>query len=430
MNISEATPSLYNMASEYIKGFGELRCGLLGEKLSHSFSPQIHKRLADYSYVLCEVESNKLGDWVKRAELIAYNVTIPYKQEIMKYLSELSPAAEKIGAVNTVIRRTDGTLYGDNTDYYGFSYMLDSLRIDLMGKKALVLGSGGASKTVVTVLCERGAEVVVVSRGGENNYSNIEKHSDAVLVVNATPVGMYPNVEAELIDLSVFRELRGVLDLIYNPAHTKLLLQAETMGIPSLCGLSMLVAQAKRACELFTSSEISDTAIENVCSEIEFETQNVVLVGMPGCGKSSVGRAVADTLGRPFVDCDEEIKRRTGRSPSEIITEDSQERFRQIETDVLRDLCKMSGYVIATGGGAVTREVNRDVIRCNGKVIFLERDISKLARDDRPLSVDLPKLYEKRLPLYISFSDAQVDGNTDVKTASDRVIKAFSEIVL
>lgn len=416
----------------FINGFSGKHYGLLGEHLGHSFSPVIHSKLADYNYNLHEVKREKLGDWVSSSGLCGYNVTIPYKQEIMKYCHSLSSAARNIGAVNTVIRRPDGTLHGDNTDYYGFAYMLSKLSVDLKGGKALVLGNGGASKTIQVVLKEQGAEVIVfdVQGSGAKDYSELPLHTDAVLIVNATPVGMYPNTGASLVDLSKFPSLRGVCDLIYNPARTALLLQAEHLGIPCENGLSMLVAQAKRACELFTDSAISDEVIEDIRSQVALSTENIVLVGMPGCGKTTVGTILSDKLCRPLVDSDEEIKSRTGRAPSEIIREDGERAFRLIETQVLMDICKESGKVIATGGGAVTVPENRDLLRQNGVVVYIERDLSLLATDDRPLSSDLPQLFNKREPMYKAFSDVSVDGNTDAQLVAERIIKLFEENVI
>ncbi len=412
---------------DYIKGFSDKAFGLLGEHLSHSFSPQIHKMLGDYPYTLCEVERECLGTWVQNNNLCGYNVTIPYKQDIMQYCSELSMAAQSIGAVNTVVRRADGTLFGDNTDYYGFAYMLDLLCVDISGKKAVVLGSGGASKTVQAVLRERGAQVVVVDLNLENNYDNIHLHFDAELIVNATPVGMYPKTGVSLVDLECFPKCLGVCDVIYNPSKTALLLQAEHLGIPCVNGLSMLVAQAKRAAEIFTNSTLCDSVIEKIRASVAAETLNVVLVGMPGCGKSTVGRLVAQMMGRPFKDADEEITAFAGRTPSEIIKEEGEAEFRKVETQVLRDLCKESGLVIATGGGAVTIDENRDIIRQNAVVVFIERDIELLSTDDRPLSVNLPALYEKRLPMYKSFAHVCVDGNDSAQTVAQRVADAFAK---
>ena len=412
---------------DYIKGYSDKKFGLLGEHLSHSFSPQIHKELADYPYALYEVEKGNLGEWVKTNDLAGYNVTIPYKQDVMQYLNELSPCAKSIGAVNTVVRRSDGTLLGDNTNYYGFAYMLSKLGVDIKGKKALILGGGGASKTVQAVLKEQGADIVVVDLGLENNYDNIHLHFDAEIIVNATPVGMYPKTGMSLVNLEDFGKCCGVCDVIYNPANTALLLQAQKLGIPSVNGLSMLVAQAKRAAEIFTDTCLSDDVIEKIRADVEAQTVNVVLVGMPGCGKSTVGRLVAEALGRELVDSDEEIKRVAGVTPSEIIKSKGEAEFRKIESQVLSDICKQSSLVIATGGGAVTIPDNKDILRQNGVVVFIDRDLRVLATDDRPLSVNLPALYEKRLPMYKDFAHTMVDGNTDAKTVADRILATFRE---
>lgn len=410
-----------------LTGYKDRKYALLGEHLAHSFSPQIHSLLADYHYALCEVERDDLAAWVRENDLSGYNVTIPYKKEIMQYCNELSIGAQSIGAVNTVVRRADGTLFGDNTDYYGFAYMLSKFNTEIKGKKVVVLGSGGASGTVQAVLSAQGAQVVVVSRNGEDNYENIEKHKDATLVVNATPVGMYPHNLQSPVDLRAFENLSGVCDVIYNPAKTALLLQAEKLGIPCENGLSMLVAQAKRAAEIFTSSEIEDSCVEEIRREIAWSTLNLVLVGMPGCGKSTVGRLVAEKLSRKFADADEEIKITTGKAPCEIINNEGEQVFRNVETQVLKNLCKESSVVIATGGGAVTVEENRDVLRQNSVVVFVERDTELLATDDRPLSVNLPKLYKKRLPMYKDFAHISVDGNGDAQTVAQRILTAFSE---
>ncbi len=406
-------------------GYKEKKYGLLGEHLHHSYSPLIHSYFSRYPYELYEVQRDELEDWVKNNDLAGYNVTIPYKQEIMKYCDELSETAKKIGAVNTVVKRSDGTLFGDNTDYFGFSYMLSELNVDVKGKKAVVLGSGGASKTVQTVLKEQGAEVVVISRKGEDNYDNIEKHKDAVLLVNATPVGMYPNCPESPVDLSVFENLQGVCDLIYNPAKTDLLLQAESFGIKFLNGLLMLVAQAKRTEEIFFSKKINDDIIKNFTDKIADRTLNIALVGMPGCGKSTVGKILSEITNRAFVDSDEEIFRRTGKTPAQLIEEFGESEFRRIETEVLKDLSKESSLVIATGGGVVTVPKNLILLMQNSKIVLIERDLDLLATDNRPLSKNLSKLYNKRKILYMAFADITVDGNKDARTVAEDIIEAI-----
>lgn len=415
------------MSNSILKGFESRKFGLLGEKLSHSFSPQIHSLLADYPYRLFEVSQDELGIFMKDNDLAGFNVTIPYKEKVMKYLDSISQRALSIGAVNTVVKREDGTLFGDNTDYDGFLYMLSQLGVDIKGRKALVLGSGGASKTCCAVLREQGAEVVVISRSGEDNYQNISKHNDAYLIVNTTPVGMYPDTEKSPVSLDAFDELRGVCDLIYNPLKTRLLLQAQERGIPCVNGLSMLVSQAKRAAEIFTNMEIGDTVIEDITRRITDEKENIVLIGMPGCGKSTVGKILSKMLSKTFVDTDEEIQKITGSTPAEIITMQGETEFRKIETEILSKIMKESSLVVATGGGVVTQPCNKNILRQNGRVIFIERDIEKLATDGRPLSVNLCALYEVREALYRGFADVSIDGNYDAESVAKSIKEYLSE---
>jgi len=396
------------------------RYGLLGEKLSHSFSPQIHKYFYDYPYSLFEVDPCMVEGFIKGDNFSAINVTIPYKKTVIPFCDELSETAKKVGSVNTLVKRSDKTLYGDNTDYYGFSYLAEKTGITFKNKKVVILGSGGSSLMVQTVARDKGArEIVVISRNGENNYSNISLHKDCDVLVNTTPVGMYPNNGASPLDLSVFENLSGVLDLIYNPSKTALILQAEEMGIPCANGLLMLVAQAKRAAEVFNDTEYEASLIEKIAADIEAETKNIILIGMPGCGKTSVAAALARISGRQVLDTDALILEKAGRTPSEIITEDGEDAFRRIETEVLAEVSKLSGKIIATGGGIVTREENLNLIKQNSTAVFLDRDISLLATDDRPLSQKegTRALYEKRIHLYRKFADITVKSEDINKTA-------------
>ncbi len=420
-------PRWSDMSNNILKGFESRKFGLLGEKLSHSFSPRIHSALADYPYGLYEVSRDELGLFMKDNDLAGFNVTIPYKEKVMKYLDDISHRALSIGAVNTVVKREDGTLFGDNTDYDGFLFMLSQLGVDVDGRKALVLGSGGASKTCCAVLREQGAEVVVISRSGEDNYTNIAKHSDACLIVNTTPVGMYPDTEESPLSLDEFTELQGVCDLIYNPLKTRLLLQAQERGIPCVNGLSMLVSQAKRAAEIFTDMEICDTVIDEITRSIADEKENIVLIGMPGCGKSTVGKILSKMLGKTFVDTDEEIQKITGSTPAEIITMQGEAEFRRIETEILSKIMKESSLVVATGGGVVTQPCNKYIIRQNARAVFIERDIEKLATEGRPLSVNLCALYDAREALYRDFADVFADGNGDAESVAKSIREYLSE---
>lgn len=402
--------------------------GLLGEKLGHSFSPQIHQQLGSYEYKLFEVAPENLGKFLKKRDFEGLNVTIPYKKAVMPYLSELSENAKVIGAVNTVTVLPNGTLRGDNTDYDGFLYLVRRSGIDVKNKKALVLGTGGASLPVKKVLCDLGArEVISISRTGENNYQNIEKHYDADLIVNTTPVGMYPNNLQSPLSLAGFTHLSGVLDIVYNPQKTKLILDAEKRGIPAFSGLSMLVAQAKRAAELFLNTAIDDGKNDAIYAQLSRQMKNIVLVGMPGCGKSTVGKALASRLSRPFFDADAEIVQRAGKSIPEIFKESGEAGFRRLETEVLFDLCRQSGAVIATGGGAVTVPENHDILRQNSLVVFINRDVAVLPIDGRPLSQtnSLSEMFAHRLPLYRSVCDFEADGNGSIQTVTDRILEVY-----
>ena len=408
-------------------GYTHLRCGLIGAHLGHSFSGEIHAHLADYSYELVELEEPAVGEFVQRGGLDAFNVTIPYKKTVIPFLDSLSPEAERIGSVNTVVRRANGLLCGYNTDYFGFDAMLCASGIEVREKKVLVLGSGGASLTVQAVLADRGArEIVVVGRTLENNYQNLSRHADADVIVNTTPVGLFPNNGASPVTLSDFPVCRGVLDLIYNPAKTALLLQAEQRGIPHLNGLYMLVAQAAKAFEYFTGDVAETGAIERITRNIEQQTQNVVLIGMPSCGKSTVGRRLASLMQRPFVDADDAFSSMHGLTPAEAITTLGEERFRQMEHDVLAELGKRSGIVRACGGGAVTREYNYPVLHQNGIIVYLKRDLQKLSTVGRPLSQShsIEALYAARKDAYERFADLCVQSTEIPEQTAQEILSA------
>lgn len=403
-----------------------MKCGLLGRKLGHSYSPQIHSQLAEYSYVLFEKEPEELAAFLKTGDFTGINVTIPYKKDVIPYLDELSPVADKMGAVNTIVRR-DGKLIGHNTDYFGFKSMVQVSGLAVSGKKVLVLGTGGASNTAVAVLKELDAQVVTISRSGENNYGNLHLHGDAAVIVNCTPVGMYPNVGTSPIDLARFPVLEGVLDVIYNPARTQLLLDAEAKGLVTMNGLWMLVAQAKESAEWFAGHPISDDRIAPIHSALRQQMENILLVGMPGCGKSTVGRALAKQLGKRFVDADDVIVEKAGMPIPEIFARDGEPGFRAVETAVLAELGKQSGQVLATGGGCVTQTRNYPLLHQNGTIFWLQRDIAKLPTDGRPLSQSnkLADMYAVRKPMYESFADHAIDNDSDLAHTIARIMEVL-----
>ena len=407
-----------------------MRAGLLGRKLGHSFSPRIHSFFGDYSYGLFEVEPEQLDAFMQSGSFDALNVTIPYKKAVIPHCAELSPAAKAIGSVNTIVRRADGTLFGDNTDAAGFSAMVRNLKLNPAGKKALVLGSGGASLTVQHVLREAGAQVIVISRSGEDNYDNLDRHADAAILVNTTPVGMYPNCGESAVDLGRLPHLEAVLDLIYNPARTKILQDAQERNIPCLGGLTMLVEQARAASERFTSASIPMEKSDEVLRVLSAETQNIVLIGMPGCGKSSIGRLISEMTNRRLVDTDAAIVEKIGMSIPEYFASHSEAEFRAVETEVLAELGKQSGLIIATGGGCVTQARNYRLLSQNGKLFFLKRDLKLLPKAGRPLSQanSLEKMYEVRLPLYRTFADAEVENMGKPEACAVKILEVYNEI--
>ncbi len=402
-----------------------LRCGLLGEHLAHSYSPQLHAMLGSYGYDLFEIASAQLGAFLRSGGFDALNVTIPYKQRVIPYCAELSETARRIGSVNTILRRADGALYGDNTDYDGFLWLLNRNGGVRPGEHAVVLGNGGASRTVQTVLRSLGAEVTVLSRRGAQGFDTLKDYADAVLLVNATPVGMYPNNGERLIDLSDLPDCRCVLDLVYNPARTRLLLDAEERGVRCENGLAMLVGQARRAAELFTGTEISDSRCEEILCKLNDRMQNLILIGMPGCGKSAVGRLLAQRLCRPFYDADAEIERELGCDIPTFFARHGEDAFRRAETKILERLGKESGCVIATGGGCVTREENYPLLHQNGSIIWLRRPLGRLPKDGRPISQanDLGALYAIRQPMYERFCDFAADNCGTPEEAVETILQ-------
>lgn len=404
-----------------------MNCGLLGRKLAHSYSPQIHGFLGDYNYRLYEKEPEEIEDFLKNGDFSGINVTIPYKKSVIPYLDALTPTARRMGAVNTIVRR-DGRLIGHNTDCFGFQSMVLRSGLEVAGKEVLVLGSGGASNTAVAVLEEMGAQVTVISRSGKHHYGNLHLHNQASLIVNCTPVGMFPEVGTAPLSLNGFPRLEGVLDVIYNPARTSLLLEGEKRNLTTMNGLWMLVAQAKEAAEWFTNMPIPEEKIEEIHGFLQRQMENIVLVGMPGCGKSTIARILAEKTGRSWVDGDAIVEKMANKSIPRIFSEDGEAVFRQWETRALAELGKQSALVIATGGGCVTRAENYDLLHQNGTIFYLRRELSLLPTQGRPLSQTegLSQLYAHRKGLYESFADHVVDNNGTMDETVSRILGALT----
>lgn len=404
-----------------------MKCGLLGRRLGHSYSPQIHAMMGDCSYGLFEKEPQEVGEFVLHGDYSAMNVTIPYKKDVFPYLDEVDPIARRLGSVNTVVRR-DGRLLGFNTDYYGFRSMVTRSGLAVEGKKVLVLGTGGTSVTAQAVLEDLAARVVVVSRTGQNHYGNLQLHSDAAVIVNTTPVGMYPNTGIAPLDIGLFPRLEGVLDVIYNPCRTQLLLDAEERGLVAENGLWMLVAQAKLASEHFTGKALDDGIIAGIHRKLAQQMGNLILVGMPGCGKSTVGRRLAEETGKEFVDADAEIEALAGMTIPEIFAAEGEEGFRSYETKVLEELGKQSALVIATGGGCVTKQRNYPLLHQNGTLLWLRRSLDRLPTEGRPLSQAqrLSDMYEVRRPLYEAFADHTVSNDGSLEETVQTILEVIA----
>ena len=406
--------------------------GLCGEKLSHSYSEIIHKMLGNDEYRLLPMTKEEFYDFFARHPFCAVNVTIPYKTDAYRLCNVLSDEARSIGSVNTVVNK-NGTLYGDNTDIFGFIYMLNSAGIDVRNKKVLILGTGGTSLTANAACRMLGAkELITVSRKGNVNYENVyTNHSDVQIIINTTPVGMYPSNGASPIDISRFCNLCGVADVIYNPSKTRLLIDAQKRGIKTAGGLCMLVAQAVEADRIFFDKKDVDVdkTVKRILEKIASGVHNIILVGMPGCGKTTVGRILSQKLCREFIDADEYLTQKEGRTPEDIITNDGEAAFRELETKTLEEITKLSGKVISCGGGAVISEYNRELINQNSICIYIMRDTDKLATAGRPLSKGgterLKELFEKRDPLYNMCADFCVNLCEDGEECAKKIIERY-----
>ena len=396
---------------------------LLGEKLGHSYSKIIHTKLGlDYSLV--ELNSDELTKFLLSPEYDGFNVTIPYKKTVMPFMSEISSTARLAGAVNTVVNK-NGKLYGYNTDVDGMNYMLNKVGVNVTGKVVMILGSGGTSNTA-GALCKRenAKAYYIVSRTGEVNYDNCYNYQDTQIIINTTPVGMFPNVENKPIDLSKFSNLIGVIDCVYNPKTTELLSQAKSLNIAHNGGLDMLVKQAILAYEIWKENKQSDAITQKIVSEIDYETKNIVLSGMPSSGKSTLGKMLAKTLNKDFYDSDDEITKTYGKTPAEIIENDGEEKFRLLESAVIKDLSLKRGAIIALGGGAILKDINVKNLKRNGVVCYIKRNLDLLVSKNRPLSqkCGIENLYNQRKSIYESTCDYIVENNGDINSAVKEII--------
>ncbi len=412
-----------------------MKCGLLGEKLGHSFSREIHEKLGRYSYELIEVAPDDLDAFLTRREFDALNVTIPYKQAVIPYLAEISERAKRIGAVNTIVNRS-GKLYGDNTDFAGLAALIERMGLTLAGKTVLICGTGGTSKTASAVAEHFGAaRIVRLSRSGHEGAVTYEtargQYADAEVLINTTPAGMFPDVDGMPVDLAWFPKLAGVADVVYNPLTTRLVRTARERGIPAENGLYMLVAQAVAAAEVFTGETFGAETTEQIYREILFDKRSIVLTGMPGSGKTTLGKLLAEKLGRPLIDTDTALVERAGMPVTEIFATRGEASFRDLETAVVKDVCRTGGAVIATGGGAVLRKENVDAMKQNGTVVFLDRPLETLLpTDDRPLANDAEKirrLYTERLPIYRAAADVTVSVHGTPEDSADDILRSLRE---
>lgn len=408
--------------------------GLIGETLKHSYSKEIHESLANYQYDLIPLNKEEFHTFMKNRSFTAINVTIPYKKAVIPYLDVIDDHAKQIGAVNTIVHKDD-QLYGYNTDYYGFLYMIKKHHVTIEHKKVIILGSGGACNACYAVIHDlKPKELFIVGRTKKANVITyeecLEQHADIDIIINTTPVGMYPNTNASPIDLSAFKQLEYVFDVIYNPLQTTLCLQAKDLGIPYVSGLEMLVAQAKQSVEHFLDQSLSDTCIDEIYQQLYFKHCNIVLIGMPSSGKTTIGKQIALQLHKTFIDCDEEIVKEARMSIPKIFELEQEEGFRKREATVIQEVSKVNNAIISTGGGCILNKENMMQLQKNGILIYIDRDLDNLITKDenRPLSSSKEKvasLYAQRLPLYKRYADLTIENNTSIEQCISHLINVL-----
>ena len=410
-----------------------MQYGLIGEKLSHSFSKEIHESIASYKYELCEIAKNELAGFMQKREFRAINVTMPYKKEVIPYLDEISDVAKELDAVNCIVNR-NGKLYGYNTDFFGMRDLILRSKIDISNKKILILGTGGTARTSNLVCKSLGADnVILVSRSKKHHAITYEEayssHNDAQIIINTTPVGMYPNSYASPLDLSKFKALVAVFDAVYNPIRTQIVLDAKKMGVYSEGGLYMLVSQAVHAIELFLGTDLDEDITQKTYQKIANQKENLVLIGMPSAGKTTIGKILAKDLSRELYDLDDEIEKHIGCTIAEYFKNHTEKDFRDIETQITKEISQKNNIVIATGGGCILREENVDALRSSGRLYFLDRDLENLApTDSRPLATKkeaLKKLYEARYQIYTNVCDVKIDANLTTTDEAQLIEKEF-----
>lgn len=410
-----------------------MKYGLIGEHLGHSFSKVIHEMLSDNLYELCEISKDELDAFMKSHDFSGINVTIPYKESVIPYLDEIDDGAREIGAVNTIVNR-NGRLVGYNTDFYGMRELILHAGISVSGRKAAILGSGGTSRTAMAVLKSLGAkEILKVSRSGRDGsitYNELyDSHSDVEIIINTTPLGMFPNTNDAAVDVSKFKRLSGVVDAVYNPLRSRLVLETREKGVAAEGGLYMLVAQAVRASEIFLGKQYSSGTVDEIYNKIKGEKENIVLIGMPASGKSTVGKIIAKKTGRTLVDTDELIVKKTGMEIAEIFSRFGEEKFREIESEIIAEISDSSSLIIATGGGAVLRSENVHSLKKNGRLCFIDRPLENLVpTDSRPLSSSreaIEKRYEERYGIYSSVCDLKIDADCEAVAVAEKILENF-----